>query len=175
MSCPLTIGFDNDCNDGIGGLQPGELYITQKENVPTTPTTVAGVITVLPQTGSTAFYRYKLRKAQANFDGANTSTPETGSNFITNTLVFLMSKMSAVKNVELKLLTQKPCIVIVKDLNGVYHAFGIETGVEFTVNSSSGKVAGDMNGYTITGIDESKDRYTVSSGVMASLVVGEPS
>jgi hypothetical protein len=172
--CLLTTGFDNECNDGIGGLEPGSFLVTQKENV-TATTTVAGVITVLTQTGGTSFYRYRLRKEMMNFDGANTNTPTTGSNFIDNTLVLLMAKMSATKNVELKLLTQKPCISIVRDLNGVYHAFGIETGIDFSVNSSSGKAAADMNGYTITGIDQSKERYTVSSGVMASLVIGDPS
>lgn len=86
-----------------------------------------------------------------------------------------MMKMSAAKNVELKLVTQKPNICIVRDLNGVYHAFGIETGMEFSINSSSGKAYGDMNGYTLTGIDESKDRYTVDPTVIASLVIGNPS
>ena len=169
--CLLTKGFDVECNDGIGGLEPGSFLVTQKDNV-TATTVVAGAITVLTQAAATSFFRYKLRKNTQNFDSANTATPETGSNFLTSTIVLLLNKMSALKNVELKLLTQKPCVCIVRDLNGVYHAFGIETGVDFSVNSSSGKASGDMNGYTITGIDESKERYTVASGVIASLVIG---
>lgn len=174
MSCLLTTGFDIECNDGVGGLEPGSFLITQKENI-TTVTTVAGAITVLTQVGGTSFFRYRLRKNTQNFDGANTNTPETGVNFIANTLVLLMMKMSAAKNVELKLVTQKPNICIVRDLNGVYHAFGIETGMEFSINSSSGKAYGDMNGYTLTGIEESKNRYTVDASVIASLVIGNPS
>lgn len=172
--CLLTTGFDNECNDGVGGLEPGSFLITQKENI-TVATTTAGVITTLTQAVGTSFFRYRLRKNTQNFDGANTNTPETGVNYIENTLVLLMMKMSAAKNVELKLVTQKPNICIVRDLNGVYHAFGIETGMDFSINSSSGKAYGDMNGYTLTGVEQSKERYTVDATVIAGLTIGDPS
>lgn len=172
--CLLTTGFDNECNDGVGGLEPGSFLITQKENI-TVATATAGVINTLTQAVGTSFFRYRLRKNTQNFDGANTNTPETGVNYIENTLVLLMMKMSAAKNVELKLVTQKPNICIVRDLNGVYHAFGIETGMDFSINSSSGKAYGDMNGYTLTGVEQSKERYTVDATVIAGLTIGDPS
>ena len=38
-----------------------------------------------------------------------------------------------------------------KDRNGVFHAVGIDDGIDFNVNQTTGGVKTDMNGYTLVG------------------------
>jgi len=41
---------------------------------------------------------------------------------------------------------------VVKDRNGIYHAIGIDDGIDFTIDSATGGVKTDLNGYTLTGV-----------------------
>jgi hypothetical protein len=41
---------------------------------------------------------------------------------------------------------------VVKDRNGIYHAIGIDDGIDFTVVQTSGGAKTELNGYTLTGV-----------------------
>jgi hypothetical protein len=43
-------------------------------------------------------------------------------------------------------------MAVVKDRNGIYHAIGIEDGIDFTVAQTTGGAKGELNGYTLTGV-----------------------
>ena len=43
-------------------------------------------------------------------------------------------------------------MAVVKDRNGIYHAIGIDDGIDFTVVQSTGGAKTELNGYTLTGV-----------------------
>jgi hypothetical protein len=43
-------------------------------------------------------------------------------------------------------------MAVVKDRNGVYHAVGLDDGIDFTIDQATGGAKTDMNGYTLTGV-----------------------
>ena len=173
MSCgALTYGFDYECNDGIGGIKPGSILITQWDNV-TANTVVAGVVTAITQAGATSFFRYQVRKfiAQDTTNGVN--DPKQGTVSFTSNFVFTLFNMSASKNVQLELLASKPLIVIYQDNNDKYFILGLTNGAEaVTLDRQSGLDKQDMNGYTITIMSEEKVfPYEVQSSVVTGLTI----
>jgi hypothetical protein len=177
MGAALTTGFDYECDDSTGGIKQGSMLITQWENItafaaadPLFP----GDITSLTQAALSKFYRYKIKKEIVDFVDTENHDPLQGSFFYENVINAMLFKMSKEKNYELKLLAGKPLIIIVQDLNDIYHIFGLESGCEKTGGTNqaaSGKEYGTMNGYTMGFTDKSKLLYTVESSVVAGLVV----
>ena len=43
-------------------------------------------------------------------------------------------------------------MAVVKDRNGIYHAIGIDDGIDFTVAQTTGGAKTELNGYTLTGV-----------------------
>lgn len=172
--CPLTTGFDYECDENTGGILPGSLLLTRWENVKDGITVVDGEITIMNQVALSKFYRYSIKKEIIDFTAAENHDPLIGSLFYENVLNAMLNKMSKEKNVELKLLAQGPLVLIVQDLNEVYHAFGIQSGAEKaggTNQANSGKEYGTHNGYVMGFTSKDKSLYTVASNVIAGLVV----
>ncbi len=170
MSCgALTYGFDYECNDGIGGIKPGSILVTQWDGI-TAGTITAGEITAI--TAGT-WFRYQVRKfiASDTTDGVN--DPKQGTVAYTSTFTFTLFNMSASKNVQLQLLASKPLAVIYQDNNDIYHILGYTNGAEVTnIGRQSGLDKQDMNGYTLTIMSEEKVLpYTVESSVVTGLTI----
>jgi hypothetical protein len=167
--CPLTTGFDYECDSKTGGIKPGSLLITQWENVEGNMTVTDGEVTEITQATDTFFYRYKIKKEIVDFISTEQHDPLTGSLFYESVLNAMLNKMSKEKNNELKLLAQKPLVLIVQDLNDVYHLFGLESGAEKvggTNQANSGKEYGTHNGYVMGFTAKDSCLYTVASGVI---------
>lgn len=173
VGCALTTGFEYDCTNGIGGVKAGSLLITEWENITqSTSVVTGGEITTLSQVPGTSFKRYKIRKELVGFDGTSTVDPAAGTNLLETIITAAMFKISKTKSVELKLAQGTPLFVILQDNNDVYHAFGYENGAEMlTVQSASGKLFNEMNGYNISITAREANRYTVASSVMASVLI----
>lgn len=172
MACLLTTGFEYECNNGAGGIKPGSLLITDWDNVAGGATISGGEITALTQDAGTSFKRYKIRKEIMSFDGTSTTDPAMGSNVVETVTIAKLFKMSKNKNVELKLAQGTPLMVIVQDMNDVYHAFGYENGAEMlTVQGLTGILMNEMNGYNISITSREQNRYTVASALMATILV----
>ena len=170
MSCgALTYGFDYECNDGIGGIKPGSIIITQWDGS-TASTITAGEVTAI--TAGT-WYEYQVRKFIASDTTEGVNDPKQGTVSYTSTFTFTLFNMSASKNVQLQLLASKPLAVIYEDNNGVYHILGLTNGAEATgINRQSGLDKQDMNGYTITIMsEEAVLPYTVDATVRSGLIV----
>ena len=170
MACgSLTYGFDYECNDGIGGIKPGSIIITQWDGV-TAHTVVSGEVTAI--TAGT-WYRYQVRKFIAGDTTNGVNDPKQGTVSFTSNLVFTLFNMSNSKNVNLELLASKPLAVIYQDSNDIYHVLGITNGAEaVTLDRQSGTEKQDMNGYTITIMSEEKVfPYTVESSVVTGLTI----
>lgn len=169
-TCPLTSGFAYECDQSTGGIKAGSLLITQWEGV-TASTVTAGEITAI--TAGT-FYRYNIKKEIVDFVVTENHDPLLGSFYYEGILNAMLFNMSKEKNVELKLLAGKPLLIIVQDLNDVYHAFGLESGAEKaggTNTAASGKEYGTMNGYTLGFTSKDTNMYTVDATVVSGLTI----
>lgn len=176
MSCgSLTTGFDYECDDAIGGIKQGSILIARWEEIGTA-TITAGVVTALPQTSGTYFYRYKQKKFIAGAATTETHDPVMGTNFLETVLQTYLTKLSGAKNVELQLLVSKPVVVIYQDnASDKYFIMGLTNGAEKMGGengSGTGTAQGDRNGYMIAFTSTEKVYpYEVDASVIASLSI----
>ncbi len=173
--CVLDAGVDWTCDDSAGGSKAGSLLIAQADNIEDDWVPTDGEITTLNQVAGTAFYRFRAKAETTDFVSTETHDPKTGNAFLTTVITTFLSKLSKEKNVLFKLLTAKRLVIILEDMNGVFYVFGLENGAEKvgTNTIQIGKLMGDPNGYNMAFTDLSKNLYTVSSLVMADLVIDE--
>jgi hypothetical protein len=70
----------------------------------------------------------------------------------TQTSTIVLKKIDATTGAQMNLLAYGFPMAVVKDRNGIYHAIGIEDGIDFTVAQTTGGAKGELNGYTLTGV-----------------------
>ena len=170
--CPLTTGFDYDCDDNAGGIEQGSILITQLRNIES-KTITSGEVTALTQATGTSFFNYKIRKNIAGAVTTETHDPKIGIDFYETVLSFTMNKLSKEKNTEFKLLAGEPLVIIYKDMNQVYHVIGLDNGAEKmggTNGSQTGVEMAEQNGYQLAFTDQSRNYpYTVDPTVVSGL------
>lgn len=174
MGAPLTTGFDYNCDDTTGGIKLGSFLVTQWGNITDFTADAFKQVTAMVQAPGTEFFRYKMKKEVVDFTDTENHLPLLGSLHYENVINAMLFKMSKEKNNELRLLCGQPLIIIVQDLKGIYHIFGLESGAEKmggTNNAVSGKEYGTMNGYTLGFTDKSEFLYTIDDATIDGLVV----
>lgn len=147
MACDITAGRDKACKQGLGGL--GKLYLFNFVENPLTVT--AGVATAINPLLTTVF-EYELEGDGNNVAESLVSDRNSGTSLNTQTLTVVLKKIDAVTSAQMNLLAYGFPMAVVKDRNGIFHAIGIDDGIDFTVAQSTGGAKGDLNGYTLTGI-----------------------
>jgi hypothetical protein len=63
-----------------------------------------------------------------------------------------LKKIDAATSLQMNLLAYGFPMAVIKDRNGIYHALGIDDGIDFSVAQSTGGAKTEMNGYTLTGV-----------------------
>lgn len=180
INCALTTGYEYECDDSTGGIKAGSFLVTQWEHVKDGFTIATNnEVTAISQNSGTAFYRYEMKKEIVDFVSTENHDPMTGSLFYESVINAMLNNMTSNKSTELRVLAMKPLVIIIQDLNDVYHIFGVESGAEKvggTNQAASGKEYGTHNGYTMGFTDKSKKLYTVDSSTVGSLIIdGETS
>jgi len=147
MACDLTAGRAKACKQGLGGL--GKLYLFNFVEDPFTVT--AGVATAINPLLTTVF-EYELEGDGNNVSESQVPDRNTGTTVNTQTSTFVLKKIDAVTSAQMNLLAYGFPMAVVKDRNGIYHAIGIDDGIDFTVVQSTGGAKAELNGYTLTGV-----------------------
>ncbi len=147
MACDITAGRLRACKDGIGGV--GELYLFNYEENPFT--VVNGVATAINPLVTEAF-KFELEGDGNTLVQDMVSDRNTGTRVNTQTLTVVLKKISATDSANMNLLAAGFPMAVVKDRNGIYHAVGIDDGIDFTIQEATGGAKTDMNGYTLTGV-----------------------
>ena len=140
------------CKDKLGGNS--SLYIFNFVEDPFT--VVAGEATAINAALTTVF-EFGLEGDGNTLTQDKPSDRNTGTSVNTTTLVAVLKTLDAPTNVTLNLLSAGYPQAVVKDRNGNYHAIGLDDGIDFAINSQTGGVKTDLNGYTITGVSTTKD------------------
>lgn len=171
MSCILSTGFSLDCRNSIGGID--EVWIGELENLnETTFAVVSGAVTVMAMTGGKKFYNYKLRKNTAEAKADFAGDVATGSGYIMQSVEIQLDRFDVAKRNEIRVLGQKPLMIIVKDKNGLLSLYGSGNGLDLTTGTAgTGKAATSLNGFvlTFTG-EETNFPYGISQTIVDTLV-----
>lgn len=152
MACDITAGRLKVCKESNGGLR--KLYLF---NYVENPFTVSnGVVTALNPL-LTFVYEYELEGDGNTFGENMPSDRNSGTTVNTQTLTIVLKKQDAVTSAQLTLLAKGFPMAVVRDRNNVYHAIGIDDGIDFTIAPQTGGAKTEMNGYTLTGVATTKD------------------
>ncbi len=147
MACALTSGRVKQCKQSLGGNS--RLYLFDYIDDPFTH--ASGVATA-KNAGLTDSYEYELEGDGNTLVESFVSDRQTGTSVNTQTITVVLKKISAADVAELDLLTYSFAQAVVKDRNGIYHAIGINDGIDWSVESTTGGAKGDLNGFTLTGV-----------------------
>ncbi len=99
-----------------------------------------------------AVFEYELEGDGNKIDEVLVSDRNTGTSVNTQTSTIVLKGIDAVTSAQMNLLAYGFPMAVVKDRNGIYHAIGIDDGIDFTVTQSSGGAKTELNGYTLAGV-----------------------
>jgi hypothetical protein len=162
-NCELSIGFDLDCKDGVGGIKQIVLADWNNINLNTITLDQDEIITALPQ--GTDLYNYALPTQTGSFEETINFNRDAGTIFYTQTVNIMLQKLSAAKRLELQSVATTRVVVFVNDANDNWWAVGVENGADLsTATGATGTVFGDAHGYTLAFVQESVKRaYKLSA------------
>ena len=147
MACLLTQGRVRSCKDSLGGVS--KLFLFDFVEDPFT--VLAGEATAI-NAAVTAVYEYELDGDGNSCVENMVSDRSTGTTVNTQTTTAVLIKIDASTSAEMNLVAYAQPVAVIKDRNGVYHAVGIDDGIDFTIDQTTGAVKTDLTGYTLTGI-----------------------
>lgn len=152
--CDLTSGRAGKvCKNLLGGNSTIYFFQNFVENPFTFSDGVATAIANAPA----AVYEFGLEGDGNTFTQSKASDRQNGTSVNTQTLVAVLKKMDSVTHANLQKLTEQYAQGVIKDREGNYHAFGLDDGMDFTIDASTGGAKTDLNGYTITGTATTRD------------------
>ena len=146
MACDITAGRLRPCKNSLGGL--GSLFLFNFVDNPFT--VVNGVVTAINPL-LTEVFEYELEGDGNNVVETLTSDRNTGTAVNTQVITAVLKKIDATSSAQMNLLAYGFPMAVVRDRNGVYHAIGIDDGIDFVVAQATGGAKTEMNGYTLTG------------------------
>ena len=151
MACDITAGRLRACKENLGGMETLYLF-----NYVTSPFTVVGGAATAINPLITDVFQYEIDGDTHGLVQDFVSSKDTGTSVNTQTLTVMLKKMDALTSAELNTLVYGKTGCVIKDRNGLYSAMGIDDGVDFNVNATTGLAKTDMNGYTLTGTCQTK-------------------
>jgi hypothetical protein len=146
MSCSITAGRTRPCKDSLGGLTTLYLF-----NYVKNPFTISnGVVTAINPLLTTV-YEYELEGDGNNVVETLTSDRNTGTSVNSQVITAVLKKIDSASALQMNLLAKGFPMAVAVDRNGVYHAIGIDDGIDFVVAQATGGAKTEMNGFTLTG------------------------
>jgi hypothetical protein len=147
MACDITAGRLKQCKQSLGGL--GTLYLF---NFVENPFTVAAGVATAINPLLTVVYKHEIEGDGNKVDENLVPDRNSGTSVNTQTMTIVLKKIDAATSLQMNLLAYGFPMAVIKDRNGVYHALGIDDGIDFSVAQSTGGAKTEMNGYTLTGV-----------------------
>lgn len=177
MACVLTQGYNfAGCKGGGGGIS--EVLITELANV-TALALTSNQYSTITMASTKVFRRYILDNEMGSFNDPLTYTPESGVYSYEHQVDFTIKGLTVALKAEIKLIAQNTILMIVKDRKGGYWMAGTEgatvadaKGMDLmTVDSPSGKLLNDFNGFNLSFRGKSTDyMHSVDSSLIAGII-----
>jgi hypothetical protein len=156
MSCTITSGIARGCRDNAGGVY--QFYVSNFPEGVTgvndyTTISTEGIITAFDIITHTdiSFYEYIPNKNSSNVIENIQSSLENGTVGWEQVLTMVFGKMEASKRNQIKLMASGNLLIVVKDKNGKYWAYGVNDACVISGgNAGTGTGLTDLNGYNLT-------------------------
>lgn len=171
MPCLITLaGITLDCESSVGGIK--RVFITSYSDVKSVALDddEQKIQTIILET-SKRWYEYQFRKGTGSLTSTLNVDNTTGTNYVTNELSLVFTKMETAKRIEIAALSIGQLAVVVEDSNGKYWYLGKDDYVSASAGSgTSGTAKGDQNAYTIIlSTDSLSYPYELSDEAIAAL------
>jgi len=168
-NCELTIGFNLECKDAIGGIK--KIVLTQwNSSVDFVFDGATEVVEEIVGVSDNELFTYQLPTQTGSFEETINFNRDAGTIFYTQTVNIMLNKLSAPKRLELQGVATTRVIVFVNDTNDNWWAVGYEFGADLsTATAGTGTVLGDMNGFTLAFTHETPKRAYKLAGAPADI------
>lgn len=147
MACgDITAGRLKQCKKYQGGTKKLYLFNFQSD-----PFTILNGEATAINADLTAVYEFDLVGDSNTFTENKVGDRSTGTSVNTQTITAFMAGMDAPTSVEFNELVKGYPQAVMVDRSNIYHALGIDDGIDFTVDGATGGAKTDGNGFTLTG------------------------
>ena len=156
MACDITKGKNIlQCKDAVSGLKA--IYIANYDDYGfTTTSTDAGHL--LTDLGSLSeVFKFELKNSGNTFNQDITSSRDNGTTFFTQTLNFVLTKLSSEMEFQIKMLAWGRPQIFVEANSGDFFLMGEKHGCEVSGKSEVQGTMDSLNGYTLTATAMEKD------------------
>ncbi len=156
MACDITKGKGLlACKDAVSGIKA--IYVANfDEYTFTTSSTDAGHL--LTSIGDLdVVYKYELKNSGNTFTQDITSSRDNGTTFFNQTLNFVLTKLSAEMEFQIKMMAWGRPQIFVEANSGDVFLMGKEHGCEISGNSQIQGTMDSLNGYTLTAVGMEKE------------------
>lgn len=154
MACDISKGRTTlPCKDDISGIKA--IYVTNYgEYAFTTSSTSAGhLLTALPGTlTSSNTFKFELKNSGNTFNQDITSSRDAGTTIFTQTLNFVLPKLSSELEFQIKMLAWGRPQIFVEGMNGTILLMGEKFGCEITGKSEIQGTMDAINGYSMVAV-----------------------
>lgn len=178
MSCPKNLqGIGLSCADAMGGIK--RVLIALADDIKSV-TIANGIVTALELNDAKSFKEFAFRKQTGQYTSTVANDDAAGTSSVTTELTLQFSKADNVKRLAIQSLINANSVVIIEtqmkdedELHTQYVYLGVDNPVTCTTATQvSGTAAGDLNGFTITLQDLSRELPPfVDSAIVDQLVV----
>lgn len=157
MACNSYVlkGIARGCRDSIGGLK--RVYVSANYDEVIAGVSVADNVLDVDSSVISKFKPFAFHKNTASIT-SNLQTSDNAGNSFSTELAMTFLKQETAKRLELMALFMAETVVVAEDANGKMWLLGLDNPVTATAGTGvTGAVSTDLNGYTITLTDESKE------------------
>ena len=143
MSCDITTGrLDSGCLDSIGGVKNIH-FANFNKDLKSSLVDGSGVVTSVP------IFKYELRGTN-NIDESNTKDINAGTSIFETSGTITFKKQDNDTRSQMILLSKGRPHIIAEGYDGMFKLYGVENGIDISVNTASGADLNEFNGYTLT-------------------------
>lgn len=169
-SITLT-GITQDCTPSLGGIKA--VYIIPYSYV-TGVTVEDDKISAITLEAEKKFLKYEFRRNTGSLTSTLIVDETAGTNYVTNELSLVFTKMESTKRLEVAALAVGHCVAVVEDSNGFYWYLGKDDYVAASAGTGvTGTAKGDQNAYTITLTTDSETYPFELSDAAIKTVLGQ--
>ena len=149
MGCLNLKGYENGCDDSIGGVK--SIILVEQSGVTDFTIDIDGKLTDLTLDASTNAYKYDFLRDNANYTDAMIGDGVVSSISWQPVLNMIFKKNTLGLVQEVYELTRNYLVAFVEDNNGEFWTLGLERGLNLVASagSSSGNIFEDPNNLTI--------------------------
>jgi hypothetical protein len=150
MACDISRGKSEiACKNAVSGLKA--IYMANYDDYGFTTSATSGSGQLLTSTGSLdEVFKYELKNSGNTFQQDITSNRDNGTTFFNQTLNFVLTKLSAEMEFQVKMMAWGRPQIFVEMNSGQMFLMGKDHGCEIGGNSAVGGTMDSLNGYTLT-------------------------